>query len=255
MCMISNDHGFVMSSPATLEVVETLPIGVALNAPEFEWTMGGMAPWITQTTNTFDGRHAVLCRLPTRGGAAFLETTLKGPGLLEWAWAIEGVYSHTLEFYINNGWRTSIRERCYWSLANQYIPPGTNRVRWVYSAYDSNGVVYLDQVRFAPYYPVITCQPSSQFVLPSSNVTFCVEATGLSQLAYQWWFNGSPLEGATNACLTLDNVQPQHAGEYYVVVANQYGTATSAVARLVLRTLWLETGGEPKDGMFPLVAV
>ena len=40
--------------------------------------------------------------------------------------------------------------------------------------------------------------------------------------------------GATNASLTLTNVQPANAGSYSVVVTNPVGSVTSAVAVLTV---------------------
>jgi hypothetical protein len=51
-------------------------------------------------------------------------------------------------------------------------------------------------------------------------------------LRFQWLFNGTNVAGATNAFLTLANVQAAQAGTYSVVASDDYGTATSSNAML-----------------------
>jgi hypothetical protein len=80
--------------------------------------------------------------------------------------------------------------------------------------------------------PQIILQPTNQAVFVSSNATFAATATGTAPLAYQWWFNGTNALTSTSATLTLTNVQLMNAGGYHVVVTNNYGRATSLVARL-----------------------
>src|SRR5262249_33919305 len=64
----------------------------------------------------------------------------------------------------------------------------------------------------------ITNQPSSQTVLLGSNATFSVGVASLAAPAYQWLQNGLALtnggriSGATNASLTISNVQSNDAG-------------------------------------------
>ena len=64
----------------------------------------------------------------------------------------------------------------------------------------------------------ITAQPQSQTVPTGGAAQFTVTATGAAPMTYQWRFNGTPVAGATNAILTLNNVQPAQAGNYMVVV-------------------------------------
>src|SRR5262249_34921530 len=71
----------------------------------------------------------------------------------------------------------------------------------------------------------------------SSNATFGVSAIGSQPLAYQWFFQGAPIAGATAAQHTLSGVQSIDSGAYKVVVANSMGSATSAVATLTVRAL------------------
>ncbi|MBI2949201.1 MAG: immunoglobulin domain-containing protein [Verrucomicrobia bacterium] len=78
----------------------------------------------------------------------------------------------------------------------------------------------------------IVVSPQSQTVLAGSNVTFTVTASGGGPLSYQWRKDGSPISSATNATLTLNNVQPSYAGDYTVVVKSAIGTVTSALAPL-----------------------
>jgi len=59
---------------------------------------------------------------------------------------------------------------------------------------------------------VITQQPFARTVGVSNTATFSVTATGPSPLTYQWLFKGALIPGATNAILTLTNVQLTHEG-------------------------------------------
>ena len=82
--------------------------------------------------------------------------------------------------------------------------------------------------------PVIVTQPTNQTVAPGSSVTFAVSATGAAPLSYQWEFNGGAIAGATNAALSLTNVQPASSGLYSVGVTNVAGSATSSNAALTV---------------------
>ena len=87
---------------------------------------------------------------------------------------------------------------------------------------------------------MITVQPTNQSVLLNSNVTLMVAATGTSPLAYQWYFNSSPIadggriSGSSTANLNISSVQTTDAGSYQLVVTNNYGLATSVVETLTV---------------------
>lgn len=80
--------------------------------------------------------------------------------------------------------------------------------------------------------PEITAQPQSLNVAAGGDVAFSVSAEAVA--SYQWQFNGTNLSDATNATLTLANIQPGDAGAYSVVVANALGAVTSTAAILTL---------------------
>ena len=88
--------------------------------------------------------------------------------------------------------------------------------------------------------PAMLSQPLGQSILLGSNVTFAATATGDATLGYQWYFNGAPLAdggrvfGSTTANLGIANVQTNDAGSYQLVVTNNSGSVTSAVASLTV---------------------
>jgi hypothetical protein len=83
-----------------------------------------------------------------------------------------------------------------------------------------------------PSAPYIYAQPANQVVTVGGSVTFSLAVGGTPPLSYQWSFGGSALDGATNASLTLTNVQFSQAGNYSVVITNVAGTASSSNATL-----------------------
>ena len=64
--------------------------------------------------------------------------------------------------------------------------------------------------------------------------TLSVGAWGSGYLAYQWYFNGVPLDGATNFSLPLGAIQLTNAGQYSVVVSNALGSVTNAPYSVVV---------------------
>jgi uncharacterized delta-60 repeat protein len=87
--------------------------------------------------------------------------------------------------------------------------------------------------------PLITVQPASQNREAGENATLSVTATGTA-LAYQWWKDGGALLDATNAALSLTNLQGSDAAVYSVVVSGAYGSVTSAVAFLTVNLAKLD---------------
>ena len=84
--------------------------------------------------------------------------------------------------------------------------------------------------------PVIIVQPTNQSVVVNNSATFTVVASGTLPLSYQWSFNSTNLVGATNASLTLANVQLTQSGNYSVLVTNIYGSAQSSNALLTVNS-------------------
>jgi hypothetical protein len=68
--------------------------------------------------------------------------------------------------------------------------------------------------------PSITTQPQSQSVTIGQTITFSVVASGEPPLSYQWYKDGTIINGAMSASYTITNVQKVNAGLYYVVVSN-----------------------------------
>jgi hypothetical protein len=93
----------------------------------------------------------------------------------------------------------------------------------------------------------IVTQPASEVGSWGGDIFFRVEATGTPPLAYQWYFDGVPIPAGTNfsgtgSTLTLKNLELTAAGQYWVVVTNNYGSATSSVANLVVNPAGISIG-------------
>lgn len=76
----------------------------------------------------------------------------------------------------------------------------------------------------------VNLQPASQSVAAGASVAFQVAASGPAGLTYQWYFNGSPLDGQTDAYLLLTDVTSGEAGSYYCEVSDPFGGGASSAA-------------------------
>jgi hypothetical protein len=83
--------------------------------------------------------------------------------------------------------------------------------------------------------PTIVTQPVNQTAVEGKSATFSVEATSSSAISYQWRFKNAEIPGATESTLTLSNITADaNAGDYSVVVANQFGSVPSDPATLTV---------------------
>ncbi len=82
----------------------------------------------------------------------------------------------------------------------------------------------------------ITTQPMSQTVIAGLKASFGVAAGGLN-LKYQWKLGTQVITNATNATFVIPQVSTSDAGDYTVVVKGTGSSATSAAAKLTVRTL------------------
>jgi len=91
--------------------------------------------------------------------------------------------------------------------------------------------------------PEIVFQPTNRVVVFGSSVFFGVTATG-GPLAYQWYFNGNQIPGATSNVLTLFNAGPSQLGGYSVRVS-KIGSINYVDSRRVV----LEISSQPTVGV------
>jgi sugar lactone lactonase YvrE len=82
--------------------------------------------------------------------------------------------------------------------------------------------------------PAIATGPASQTQAAGGEVTFSVAPEGYPLPTFQWQFDGTNIAGATDATLTLPDVQASNAGTYDVVVTNADGSVTSGGAALTV---------------------
>jgi len=104
----------------------------------------------------------------------------------------------------------------------------TNEIAAIYAA----GSLGKSPVPPAP--PTLTQQPADRTVIAGSATSFSATATGEGPLAYQWLFNGTNIDGATNTTYSIASAQADQAGLYSLSVTNLYGAALSSNALLTV---------------------
>ena len=117
-------------------------------------------------------------------------------------------------------------------LTNVQVGQAGNYAVLVFSAHGS--ILSSNAVLTVLTPPSITAQPGNQTVVVGGTANFSVTATGSSPLSYRWSFGGTNIAGATNASLTLTNVQLNQAGNYAATITNLYGSILSSNAVLTV---------------------
>ncbi|HEX8145161.1 MAG TPA: pectinesterase family protein [Pyrinomonadaceae bacterium] len=95
--------------------------------------------------------------------------------------------------------------------------------------------------------PSILTQPADTNAPLGSPASLSVVATG-NNLFYQWFKNGTIIQGATGAALNFASAQPTDSANYTVVVSNSSGSITSAPAKLLVVSTMAATSFAPANG-------
>ena len=158
----------------------------------------------------------------TQGSPVLFSVGVSGDGPLVFQWSfnetnrIVGATSPTLLIPSAQG-----------SAAGRYSVQVTN---------EAGGAASLPATLSVRIPPSIQAHPTNLAVTPGSTAAFQVTASGDAALRYQWLFNGTNLLGnATNATLSLPEVQPAAEGFYSVIVSNPVGSLISSNAELRVR--------------------
>jgi hypothetical protein len=114
------------------------------------------------------------------------------------------------------------------------VQPGQAGEYFVVASNDAGSVISDPATLLIMAPPVIVVQPQNQRAYVGATAEFQVTAAGAEPLSYQWRFRGGPIPGGTQATLLLQDLLPEQAGDYSVLVSNPAGTISSAVAQLTI---------------------
>ena len=139
----TNDAGLVGSWPVLVTVNPPVPLGGGplSNWTNLTWLTFGNAPWYVQTNVTHNGLPAARSGAIGDGQESMLETTLVGPGTLNYWEKVSSEAGYDfLEFYINGQPLTNlfISGEVDWQPQTVSIPAGNQTIRWDYAKDNSN---------------------------------------------------------------------------------------------------------------------
>lgn len=87
-------------------------------------------------------------------------------------------------------------------------------------------------VNFAALPPQIVQQPEDLTIAEGETAIFTIQATGADEMEYLWFTPNGTISTGSSPQLTIFNSTIQDAGEYFCVVSNPHGNATSNVVAL-----------------------
>lgn len=247
--VISNDYGITNSATALLNVLD---VPGALNSTNLSWSSSGNLPWFAETSTTHDGAAALQSGQILNNQQSVVQTTANGPGTLTFWWKVSSETNNDyLNFSIDGVEQARISGLIVnWQQKTYYLSAGLHTLAWTYSKNPTisqfTDAAWLDQVSYVPGSTgaYIATNPVSQVSPIASTVVFSVVAQGTPPLNYQWLFNSNAIPSATNAVLTISNVQISNAGSYSVTVANDFGNASSTNAILSLQNVYAWGAGQ-----------
>ncbi|MBN86191.1 MAG: hypothetical protein CL885_01565 [Dehalococcoidia bacterium] len=119
------------------------------------------------------------------------------------------------------------------------VPDVTREEQGLYRVQIMNslGTVFSRYAEIVVDEPVtIVTQPEGKSIKEGGFARFWVSATGSEPLSYQWYLDGSPIEGKTRSSMTVNLADGKNEGAYTVIVTNPVGFKVSAEAFLNVNT-------------------
>ncbi len=196
------DYQIVSNVRSTTDLGEPTPCDV----------IGGASQWIT-----LRGTSNGVFRIDTIGSAInTVLTVYRSTNLL---------YLHTAQVACDdNGAPDGVRSLLWFNAT-----ANTDYLVVVDGVNSARGTIHINWAFGLPPSAATNSLPPRHAFLPGQSLTLRSPATnGLPPPRFQWLWNGSPIVGATNALLTLTNLQSAQVGFYTVVVSNALGILTYA---------------------------
>ena len=100
--------------------------------------------------------------------------------------------------------------------------------------------------------PSFTTQPQGVTVNTGAAITLAAAASGTPTPTFQWNKNGTPINGATSATLTIASAQAADAGTYTVTATNGVGSPVTSNSAVVTVSAPVATGVAPVFAQSPL---
>jgi len=99
---------------------------------------------------------------------------------------------------------------------------------------DANGYIYAadsgnSTIRVLSTAPGITAQPQNQLVATGTTATFAVSVSAQPTPTYQWFKDGTAINGATSATFSIASAQSADPGTYKVTISQTVGGVTTSV--------------------------
>ena len=138
-------------------------------------------------------------------------------------------------------------------LVDDTIPPVVSRsFRAEFTQFDTDGpfdgprIIELDAFPpVPPPPPVVTSHPEGVYLNIGMPALFSVEATGTGTLTYQWYKDGTPINGQTSTKFRIPVVALTDLGTYSAAVTDANGTTMSFPAPLTIDFFTpVESGGD-----------
>ena len=141
------------------DVVEFMPLGIALDNESLIFSSEGEAPWLGETSVSHDGVDAARCENPTTDDTgmsySWLKTEVQGPGRLSFWWKTDG-NSGSLEFVADGRERMTISatSRTWTERSWNFVDTTQHKVAWRLYRSTYNGMYsvtgWVDQVTWTP---------------------------------------------------------------------------------------------------------
>ena len=166
------------------------------------------------------------------GGEFVMSVEVKGSGDVTYQWRVDGV--------VLEGKTQNVLSLTDLKLSDA----GAYAVEVVNEA----GITMSEKAEVQVLIPVTVIEhPQDQSVVAGRLVLFEAVISGSNPMAYQWYFNGSLIEGAVGAFIGIENSSDENQGDYYVVASNSVSTVTSEAGTLVVN-LPPAVASHPKGG-------
>ncbi len=159
-------------------------------------------------------------------------------------YSVGGADTRKIAFFGTAGGKPAVIDQQLYGSGNgirmeyRYVAPPSGTMVMSSSAYDSTKLfqVYALSNREAQVTagPGISSAPASATIPAGTDYTLQVGATGTAPLSYQWYFNNTPIPGATTASYTLVSPDYDDTGDYKVKVTNPGGNVTTEPATITV---------------------